>query len=96
MKSLQDVIYNWLTIKVVCDARPEDTAARDTMELFEGMLKDDHGLSDIVITIEDEMYYVSFVKDGEQKKQRFPRELIDIMLNQINEEPEKFSNYPEN
>lgn len=29
MKSLQDALYNWLTIRVVCDARPDDSAARN-------------------------------------------------------------------
>ena len=30
MGSLQDAIYNWLTIKVVADARPNDLAAVET------------------------------------------------------------------
>ena len=44
MKSVQDTLYNWLTIKVVCDARPDDTAAKETLNLFEEMLTDDHHL----------------------------------------------------
>ncbi|WP_066066373.1 hypothetical protein [Neobacillus soli] len=94
MKSLQDALYNWLTIKVVCDARPDDTAARDTKDLFEEILTKDHHLSNIEITTDDVMYYVNYQQGEETKKTRYPRELIDIMLDQINQEPERYQNYP--
>ncbi|MBT2726064.1 hypothetical protein J7E63_03805 [Bacillus sp. ISL-75] len=93
MKSVQDTLYNWLTIKVVCDARPDDTAARDTLNLFEEMIADLH-LSDIEVTKDDVMYYVSYQQGEETKKTRYPQELIEVMLNQINQEPEKYENYP--
>lgn len=94
MKSLQDVLYNWLTIKVVCDARPDDTAARDTKDLFDEKLTGEHQVSEIDVTMDETMYYVSYLHGGETKKTRFPRELIEVMLNQINQEPEKYQNYP--
>ncbi|MCM3114084.1 hypothetical protein M3610_02115 [Neobacillus sp. MER 74] len=93
MKSVQDTLYNWLTIKVVCDARPDDTAARDTLHLFEEMLAD-LNLSNIEVTTDVVMYYVSYQQGEETKKTRFPRELIEVMLQQINHEPEKYENYP--
>lgn len=93
MKSVQDTLYNWLTIKVVCDARPDDTAARDTLNLFEEMIADLH-LSNIEVTKDDVMYYVSYQQGEETKKTRYPQELIEVMLNQINQEPEKYENYP--
>ncbi|OCA85586.1 hypothetical protein A8F94_11920 [Bacillus sp. FJAT-27225] len=96
MKSVQDTLYNWLTIKVVCDARPDDTAALETKEIFDEMLVETHGISEINIETDEEMYYVHYVREGETKKARFPRELIEVMLNQINLEPEKFVNYPNN
>ncbi|RDU38435.1 hypothetical protein DRW41_02405 [Neobacillus piezotolerans] len=97
MNSLQDTIYNWLTIKVVCDARPNDSAALETMEMFEGMLTDNYGVSasDLTIETDENMYYVHYERDGEKKKTRFPRELIEVMLNQINMEPDKFCNFPD-
>lgn len=96
MNSLQDTLYNWLTIKVVCDARPDDHAALETKGLFEDMLAENYALavSDVEIITDEEMYYVNYKRDGEMKKTRFPRELIEVMLNQINMEPEKFANYP--
>jgi len=93
MKSVQDTLYNWLTIKVVCDARPDDTAARDTLNLFEEMLAD-LKLTNIKVTEDVVMYYVSYQQGEETKKTRFPRELIEVMLQQINQEPEKYENFP--
>nr|WP_263328160.1 hypothetical protein [Neobacillus sp. Marseille-Q6967] len=94
MRSVQDALYNWLTIKVVCDARPEDTAAQETLELFDDIITNEHKLSDIEVTTDEMMYYVSYVHDGEMKKTRFPRDLIEVMLNQINQEPDKYCNFP--
>jgi hypothetical protein len=94
MKSLQDTLYNWLTIKVVCNERPDDTAAVDTEKMFLDMLTDDHGVSNIEIETDEVMYYLHYDHNGERKKSRYPRELIEIMLNQINEDPEKYENYP--
>jgi hypothetical protein len=94
LKSLQDALYNWLTIKVVCDERPDDKAAVETLELFESILKDNHGISEINVTTDAVMYYIEYQHQNEIKKGRYPRELIEIMITQINNEPEKYENYP--
>ncbi|WP_066176360.1 hypothetical protein [Bacillus marinisedimentorum] len=93
MKSLQDVLYNWLTIKVVADARPDDEAARETTRHFRSLLKEEHGVETVEIEKDDIMYYVHYEHGGERKKTRFPIELIDIMITQIESEPEKYKNY---
>ncbi|MDF1506734.1 hypothetical protein PZE06_00920 [Robertmurraya sp. DFI.2.37] len=95
MNSVQDAIYNWLTIKIVIDARPEDTAAVETEKMFYDILLEKHMLSNIEVSKDEDMYYVHFDEQGERKKQRFPRELIEVMLNQINQQPEKYRNYPQ-
>ncbi|PJN87013.1 hypothetical protein [Bacillus sp. mrc49] len=92
MKSLQDALYNWLTIKVVCDARPDDTAARETEMFFMQLLKDDHRVNIDSVSRAEPFYFVEYTMDEETKKQRFPIELIDIMLDQIQLEPEKYKN----
>ncbi|MEH7334887.1 hypothetical protein V7161_19795 [Neobacillus drentensis] len=94
MNSLQDALYNWLTIKIVCDARPDDTAAQETLDLFDDILSSQHHVLNIEITTDDMMYYLSYQQNGENKKTRYPRELIEVMLNQINQEPDKYENYP--
>jgi hypothetical protein len=95
MKSVQDALYNWLTIKAVVDARPEDTAAIETEEMFSDILKNQHGVTDIEINRDESMYQVSFKQNGESKSTRFPTELIEVLLNQIKLEPEKYENYPD-
>jgi len=95
MKSLQDALYNWLTIKVVVDARPDDTAAVETFSFFDLMLKEEHHIEDISINKDEVMYYLTYSISGEQKKSRYPIELIDIMHDQIQQDPEKYKNYPE-
>ncbi|MGE7602267.1 hypothetical protein ACQKL5_07115 [Peribacillus sp. NPDC097675] len=92
MKSLQDALYNWLTIRVVCDERPDDTAARDTEMFFMQMLQDDHQVFINSVTKTEPFYFVDYKVRDEMKKQRFPIELIDIMLNQIQLEPDKYNN----
>ncbi|PAE25059.1 MULTISPECIES: hypothetical protein [Bacillaceae] len=95
MKSLQDSLYNWLTIKIVCEERPDDTAAADTERMFFEILSDEHNISDIHFEKDDVMYYVHYTKGEERNKSRFPCELIEVMLKQIQSEPEKYVNYPE-
>ncbi|MFD6440375.1 hypothetical protein ACFWDG_11310 [Peribacillus sp. NPDC060186] len=92
MKSLQDALYNWLTIRVVCDARPDDSAARDTEMFFMQMLKNDHQVIINSVSKIEPFYFVEFQVGDEMKKQRFPIELIDIMLDQIELEPDKYKN----
>lgn len=92
MQSLQDTLYNWLTIKVVCDARPADTAAKDTRILFEQLLHEQHHIEIIAVRKEEPFYFVEFRRGSEKKTDRFPIELIEVMLEQINAEPEKYKN----
>jgi hypothetical protein len=94
MRSVQDALYNWLSIKVVCDARPDDTAARETLDLFDDIIKNEQHLTNIEVKTDDVMYYVTYIYEGESKKTRFPRELIEVMLKQINQEPDKYCNFP--
>ena len=94
MRSVQDALYNWLSIKVVSDARPDDTAAKETLDLFNDILTNEHQLSSITVNRDEVMYYVTYILEGETKKTRFPRELIDVMINQINQEPDRYCNFP--
>ena len=95
MKSLQDAIYNWLTIKIVSDARPDDTAAVETTQLFENILAEEHKVESHEMKRDALMYYVTIVQEGQSKEYRFPRDLIEVMLDQIRQEPDKYVNYPE-
>lgn len=84
----QDAIFNWLQIKVVSDARPEDNAAKETLEFFEQILHEDHLLTEFSITqIDETMYHVQYVKEGTSKKQMFDKERIEQLLTDINSNP---------
>ncbi|MFC0523989.1 hypothetical protein ACFFGV_10500 [Pontibacillus salicampi] len=93
MQSLQDTVYNWLTIKVVADTRPDDTSAVETSAFFWELLKEEHHVQDINVERLEEMYVVACQTATETRMYRFPTELIDCMHNTIKEEPEKFRNY---
>jgi hypothetical protein len=93
MKNVRDTLSNWLTIKVVSDARPGDLAAIDTVKLFESILKDDYLVDNIKIKKDEVLYHLTYDVNGEEKIIHFPVELIDLMLNQMQAEPEKFKNY---
>lgn len=94
MKSLQDALYNWLTIKVVTVERPDDSAAVDTEKLFYEILVGEFSLKNIEVMTDEDMYYVVYEQNGIKDKKRFPRELIEVMLYQIKQEPDKYKNYP--
>ncbi|SET86500.1 hypothetical protein SAMN05421676_109139 [Salinibacillus kushneri] len=94
MKSLQDVVYNWLTIQLVADARPEDQAAIDTAQFFKKMLENDHNVEKIEVKKLEDMYSVMVEKKDENRSFRFPIELIECINDQIQKEPEKFTIYP--
>lgn len=94
MNSVQDAIYNWLTIKVVMDHRPEDAAANETVLWFEQTLQEKFGLTEYSYKKSDEWYTVSFKVGGAVKELRFPEDMIEVMLHQILQNPEHYRNYP--
>lgn len=94
MKSLQDALYNWLTIQVVADARPNDTAAQETAAFFRTILQNDFQITKVNVKKDEMMYIIHYEKEQQSKTARFPVELIEVMLEQIQREPEKYINYP--
>jgi hypothetical protein len=85
---LQDALFNWLQIKIVSDARPEDGAAKETLDFFEQILTEDHKLTSFGISGSDEtMLYVQYEVDGKVKKQMIDRERAGQLLTDINSNP---------
>ncbi len=88
MMKLQDALFNWLQIKVVSDARPDDRAAKDTMDFFMEILTEDHKLTSIQLDqTDDEVLQVRFELEGKQHVQTFDRELAEQLLIDINSNP---------
>ncbi|WLR43307.1 hypothetical protein LC087_03715 [Bacillus carboniphilus] len=90
MNSLQDVFYNWLSIKLVTDQWPHDQAAVDTERLFAEMLKEQFAVSNISINRGVERYDISFQKENEDRSYSFPIELVEATINQMKKHPDKF------
>lgn len=85
---LQDALFNWLQIRLVADARPDDSAAKETESFFAEILRDDHHLTDVNISrTDDTMVYVQYVLEGKSKTQMFDKEHAQQLLHDINENP---------
>ncbi|QGQ95748.1 hypothetical protein EHS13_13100 [Paenibacillus psychroresistens] len=85
---LQDALFNWLQMKIVSDARPDDGAAKETLDFFDIILTEDHHLSEIEVVVEEETkLYIKYTVDGESKKQLFDRERAEQLLTDINSNP---------
>jgi hypothetical protein len=86
---LQDALFNWLQMKIVSDARPEDGAAKETLDFFGIILSEDHHLSEIEAGVESEtkLYIQYCLEGGESIKATFDRERAEQLLTDINSNP---------
>ncbi|MFD2612777.1 hypothetical protein [Paenibacillus gansuensis] len=86
--NLQDTLFNWLQIKLVCNARPEDRAAAETRDFFELMLREDHHVGKYEIErMDDTMVYVVYETGDSRKKKLIDREEAFRLLHDITENP---------
>lgn len=93
MRSMQDVVYNWLSIQIVADERQDDRSAVDTAAFFWNLLQSEHEVEDVDVQKLEDMYFVTCHTSTEKREFRFPLELIDCMNDTIKNEPHKFQNY---
>src|SRR4051812_26697109 len=84
---LEDALFNWLQIKIVAEARKDDLAAEDTRLFFEEILREDHSISNLESTGDENMVHISYVVDGVQKKLMFDKESAEQLLHDINSNP---------
>lgn len=82
-----DALFNWLQIRIVWDARPRDRSARDTVEFFEQILKEDHQVKELKIEKEDSVYRVHYLQGEEWQSQEFDRDFAEQLLRDIEAEP---------
>jgi hypothetical protein len=84
----EDALFNWLQIKIVADARPNDHAAQETEQFFLDILFEDHRVNQIKIEgPDDTMYHIRYEVDGKSKMQMFDRETVEKLLIDIQSEP---------
>ncbi len=85
---LLDALFNWLQIKVVADARPDDRAAQETKSFFEEILADDHHVEIVEVTSDQTMYSVRYRENKDLiKTQMYDRETVEQLLEAIENEP---------
>ncbi|MEB3100661.1 hypothetical protein [Ferviditalea candida] len=85
---LSDALFNWLQMQRVCEARPHDNAAKDTLEFFGQILREDHNLDQFMIeSMDDTEIRVRYEFGGNVKSQAWDRELCEQLLNDINSNP---------
>ncbi len=84
---LQDALYNWLQIRVVADARPEDQSALATAAFFQEILTEDHRVSALEYGKEGDSYWLRCVADGTEINQRYDAETVESLLEAIQNEP---------
>ncbi len=85
---LNDVVFNWLQMKIVSEARPDDQAAQETLDFFDLILREDHLASNIQVQLEGEhQYLVTYIRESEHVTQRIDREAVEMLLADINSNP---------
>jgi hypothetical protein len=85
---LNDVVFNWLQMKIVSEARPDDQAAQETLEFFDLILREDHLAQNIQVQFEGEhQYLVTYIRESERVTQRIDREAVEMLLTDINSNP---------
>ncbi|WP_047151528.1 hypothetical protein [Aneurinibacillus tyrosinisolvens] len=84
---IENALFDYLQIKVVADARPDDTAAQKTSDFFYSILQEEHKLENLEYTVDDTMYHVKYTADGKSKTRFYDRESIEHLLSSIETEP---------
>ncbi|MDR6224851.1 hypothetical protein [Desmospora profundinema] len=85
--TVKEALFNWLQIKVVSDARPQDRSAEETTRFFHHILKEDHGVEEIQVRLEKDGYHVRYRQSDHQQEVRYDREQVEQLLISIEAEP---------
>ncbi|WP_028549254.1 hypothetical protein [Paenibacillus sp. UNC451MF] len=84
---LEDALFNWLQMKIVSEARPEDKAAEETRLFFEEILREDHAVSELTTSDEDMRIHITYEVNGSSSKLYFDKDYAEQLLHDINSNP---------
>jgi hypothetical protein len=84
---LRHALFHWLQMQIVCEARPKDRSAKETMLFFEEALREDHQVTQLQKKGEQEQYVIRFRKADEEQTQTFSRTTAEQLLQDILAEP---------
>lgn len=88
--SLTDTLFNWLQLKIVADHRPNDEAARVSAEHMEKILREEHRANVTEVTKDGMKYRVRYEHEGDSKSMETPAEAAEMLLQFINDQPERY------
>ncbi|WP_126425936.1 hypothetical protein [Brevibacillus marinus] len=86
---LGDALFNWLQIRVVADARPNDRSAQETVNFFRQILTEDHQVGELEYQKDDAVYTVRYQHEGKTLTQQFPIEAVEQLLEWVEQESEQ-------
>ncbi|MGZ9585043.1 hypothetical protein [Paenibacillus marinisediminis] len=85
---LRDALFNWLQMDVVARQRPQDGAAKETLDFFAAILKEDHSLTHVEAVLTDEdTYTITYLSNGEHSEVRFDRTNAEQLWQDIESNP---------
>ncbi|WP_282941501.1 hypothetical protein [Paenibacillus sp. RC67] len=84
---LEDALFNWLQMKIVSEARPEDKAAEETRLFFEEILREDHAVTELATSDEDLRIHITYDVNGSSNKLYFDKDYAEQLLQDINSNP---------
>lgn len=89
MMKLQVALFNWLQIHIVSEQRPDDGAAKETVQFFETILKEDHELTSFEACLDgsDERYVITYWREEEMSTEVFDREDAERLWQDIEANP---------
>ncbi len=85
--NLLDALFNWLQIKIVSEARPDDTAAKSTTDFFADILSENHKVTELKVEKDETMYRIRYDVDGKTKTQMYDIDSVEKLLHDIESEP---------
>ncbi|MDD9270003.1 hypothetical protein ACFPES_23380 [Paenibacillus sp. GCM10023248] len=87
--NLQDTFFNWLQMHIVQEGRPDDEAAKETLDFFAMILREDHGVGHMELVNESDpmKIHISYEREGTQSVVSFDREAAEKLLEDIRANP---------
>lgn len=86
---LHDALFNWLQIRIVAEGRPDDNAARETLDFFAQILAEDHHCRNVRVVQDSggSTIAIHYEREGAEHVAKFPRESAEQLLADINANP---------
>ncbi|MDQ0416355.1 hypothetical protein J2Z48_000519 [Croceifilum oryzae] len=84
---LEDALDNWLQISIVAKNRSSDRSAKDTVQFFTDMLKEDHGVENLSFEKTKDYYQVTYEQDGTTQTKSYRFDQAELLIQQIQAEP---------